>query len=169
MHDAVPVRLVEGAGDLDGGPQGVGKRQRALREPRGQRLALEVLHDEELDLLRTLARRPAFAKASAVRRSSSGGGRAFGANAPLGRRSVGDAKAPDVIQGADVGVRQLRDALGFPIEAVAELRVRGEKRGQHLDGNVASEAGVAGFVDLAHSAGAEGLNDFVGTESGTRS
>ena len=130
MDDAVPVRLVEGAGDLDGGPQGVGKRQRALREPRGQRFALEVLHDEELDFVTTR---------------------------PLGRRRVGDAKAPDVIQRADVGVGELRDALGFPIEAVAELRVRGEKRGQDFDGDVASEAGVAGFVDLAHSARAERL------------
>ena len=38
--------------------------------------------------------------------------------------------------------------------------------GQDLDGDGAVEAGVAGFVDLAHAARAEGDVDLVGAERG---
>ena len=40
--------------------------------------------------------------------------------------------------------------------------------GQHLDGDGAVEAGVGGFVDLAHAPGAEGGVDLVGAEGCSR-
>ena len=48
MQDAGAVRLVEGAGDLGRVAQRLAERQRPARQPRRQRLAVEVLHDEEL-------------------------------------------------------------------------------------------------------------------------
>ncbi len=40
-----------------------------------------------------------------------------------------------------------------------------EVRGQHLDRDLAVELQVAGPVDLAHAAGAEGRDDLEGAES----
>ena len=40
--------------------------------------------------------------------------------------------------------------------------------GQDLDGDSTVQAGVAGFVDLAHAHGAEGGFDLVGAEGGAR-
>ena len=42
------------------------------------------------------------------------------------------------------------------------------RAGQDFNGDVAAEFGVAGAVDLAHPAGAEGVQDFVGAETGPR-
>jgi hypothetical protein len=39
-------------------------------------------------------------------------------------------------------------------------------RGQYLDGDIAVQAGIARFVDLAHTAGPEDGLDFVRTEPG---
>ena len=39
----------------------------------------------------------------------------------------------DVVQRADVGMGELRDGARFAVEALAELRVRGQRVGQHLD------------------------------------
>ena len=47
MDDAGAVRLVERLGDLNGDFQRFADRQRAVLQPRRQRLAFEVLHDEE--------------------------------------------------------------------------------------------------------------------------
>ena len=47
MHDALPVRLVERTGRFNRGLERFGKRQRALGEPLGQRLAREELHDQK--------------------------------------------------------------------------------------------------------------------------
>jgi serine/threonine protein kinase len=49
----------------------------------------------------------------------------------------------------------------FALEALAELLV------SHFDGDCAIEAGVAGFVHLAHAASADGGKDFVRTQAGT--
>lgn len=56
---------------------------------------------------------------------------------------------------------------GFLFKAVAARRVGVEFGGKDFDGDVALEAGVTGFVDFAHAAGAEGCEDFVGTEFGS--
>ena len=47
MDDARAVRFVERRRDLDRRPERLVDRQRALRQPIRQRLAFEILHDEE--------------------------------------------------------------------------------------------------------------------------
>jgi hypothetical protein len=71
---------------------------------------------------------------------------------------------PDIVQGADVRMAQLRDRFGFAVESRAEGFVPGQIRGQDLDGHRALEAGVAGLVDLAHAALAQRRDDLVRTQ-----
>src|SRR5262249_12166846 len=122
VDDAGGVRAVERAADLTGDPQRLVDGQRSALEPRGERLALQVLHDNEA--------------------------------------------VADVVERADVGMRELRDRAGFAVEALPELRVGGDRRGQHLDRHRPIEARVAGLVDLAHSAGAQERLNLVRAESG---
>ena len=49
MDHAMPVRAIKRVGNLDRVAEHLFGRQRSAREPRGQRLAFEVLHDEEGD------------------------------------------------------------------------------------------------------------------------
>jgi hypothetical protein len=42
-----------------------------------------------------------------------------------------------------------------------------EARGQRLDRDVATQAGVAGTVDLTHASGAEEGDDLVGSDAGS--
>ncbi|MDO8795479.1 MAG: hypothetical protein Q7J25_12760 [Vicinamibacterales bacterium] len=49
MDDALAVRAAERVGDLDPAAQGRVERQRAVGEPRGERLAVEQFHDEVID------------------------------------------------------------------------------------------------------------------------
>ena len=49
MGDPLPVRLVQRIRDLDGDLQRLIQRQRALLHPLGQRLPVEILHDQEVD------------------------------------------------------------------------------------------------------------------------
>ncbi len=74
----------------------------------------------------------------------------------------------DVVERADVRMVELRDRAGFAVEPLAELRISGEGFGQDLDGDDAIEARVAGLVDLAHAAGAEGGEDLVRAEARAR-
>ena len=53
------------------------------------------------------------------------------------------------------------DDARFALEALAEVRIGSQGRGEDLDGDDAIEAGVARLVDLAHAAGAKGGLDFV--------
>ena len=55
--------------------------------------------------------------------------------------------------------------LRFAREASQPVRVAGERRGQHLDGDLAIELRVACAIDLAHSAGTDLCGDFVGAET----
>jgi len=72
---------------------------------------------------------------------------------------------PDVVERADMGVRELRERACFAIEALTKLRIGGEPGLQHLDGDGAIEPRVAGLVDLAHAARAQRGQDFVRTET----
>ena len=47
MNDALSMRRAERVGNLHRNLEGVVERQRALRQPVGQRLAFEILHDEK--------------------------------------------------------------------------------------------------------------------------
>ena len=74
----------------------------------------------------------------------------------------------DVVERADVRVVQAGDGLRFALEAGAAVRVGADLGREDLDGDGAVEAGVAGLVDLAHAAGADGGEDLVRAEAGTR-
>ena len=56
--------------------------------------------------------------------------------------------------------------LGFALEASEIVGILREGGGEDFEGHVAVELGVAGPVDFAHAASAEGSGDFVGAESG---
>jgi hypothetical protein len=80
----------------------------------------------------------------------------------LHHQEIDFAFAADVVERADVRMIQRGDRAGFALETLAALRVRGKIRRQNLDRNVAPEARVARSIDFAHTAGAEGDDDFVG-------
>ena len=65
----------------------------------------------------------------------------------------------------DVGMVQRRENLRFPFETAEPIGVVGKGGGQYLDRDVAIEPGIARAIDLAHAAGAEGREDFIGTEA----
>ncbi len=71
------------------------------------------------------------------------------------------------IERGDIGVIQLREQLRFTLEPIQTLFVAGELFGKDFDGDVASEFGVASTINLAHAAGTDGFEDFVGAELGT--
>ena len=56
--------------------------------------------------------------------------------------------------------------VGLKLSPLLQIGIRGDMLGQHLDGDAAVEAGVGGFVDLAHAARAEGSVDLVGAGGG---
>ena len=125
MDDARAVRLVERVADLDRDRQRLVDRERAAcRAACGERLAFEILQDEEVDAV-LLA---------------------------------------DVEQRADVRVAERRDRARLALEALAQLRIAGERRGQDLDRDHAIEPGIARPIHFAHAARADEGDDFVGAE-----
>ena len=76
--------------------------------------------------------------------------------------------AADVVDGADVGVAQRRQAPRFALEPLTDDWIGGQRRGQDLDRDGAIEPRVAGRVDFAHTAGAERAGDLVRAEAGAR-
>ena len=77
---------------------------------------------------------------------------------------LGVVLATDVVQAADVRVIQRRDRLGLVRESGAELRVIRQLRREHLYGDHAVEAGVAGPIHLAHASGPDEGQDLVGAK-----
>ncbi len=69
------------------------------------------------------------------------------------------------VDGGDVRVVERREHLRFATKPGETLRVRREILGQHFDRDVSSELGVACAVDFTHTAGADGVHVFVGTET----
>ena len=69
---------------------------------------------------------------------------------------VGPVLVADVVERADVRVRELRDRLRLALEPLAQLRRGGHVRRQDLDGDVAPQARVLRAVNLAHAPGARG-------------
>ena len=63
-------------------------------------------------------------------------------------------------------VVQAGDGLRLALEPLFEIGVGGDMLRQHLDGDGAVQAGVAGFVHLTHAARANGREDLVGAERG---
>ena len=70
----------------------------------------------------------------------------------------------NVIERADVRMRQLGDCASFPIETFSKLPVYGQQFRQDFYRDGALEASVPSFVHLAHPAGSKRGEDFVGTE-----
>jgi hypothetical protein len=68
----------------------------------------------------------------------------------------------------DVRVVERRQRLRLAREPGQSLRIARKDLRQHFQRDVAIEPGVAGAVDLAHSAGADRSQHFVGTEPGPR-
>jgi hypothetical protein len=68
----------------------------------------------------------------------------------------------DIVERADVGMIEAGDGFGFALEAGFQGGVVGEVGGEDFDGDFAAEAGVAGAIDFAHAACADGGKDFVG-------
>ena len=65
----------------------------------------------------------------------------------------------------DVRMIERGEDLGLALEAGEALGVVCEQVGQDLERDVATELRVARAIDLAHAAGAEQREDFVGTET----
>ena len=63
---------------------------------------------------------------------------------------------------------QRREDLRFALEPRQALGIVRERVGQDLDRDVAIELRVAGPIDLAHAAGAEGGEDLVTGRGGRR-
>jgi hypothetical protein len=83
----------------------------------------------------------------------------------LHHQIVGLTLAADVVERADVRVVEARDRARLALEAGADLGVVDEVRRKHLDRDFAAEPRIARAIDLAHAAGAERGEDFVGTEA----
>ena len=75
----------------------------------------------------------------------------------------------DVEERADVRMGESRDGARFAVEAFAELRVGGQRLGEHFDRDGAIEARVSSFVHLAHATCADLRGHFVGAEARTGS
>ena len=63
-----------------------------------------------------------------------------------------------------LGWLRVGDRAGLAVEPVKAVGVVGGRVGQELQGDLPAQARVAGAVDLAHAALAEGRNDLVGSE-----
>ena len=70
----------------------------------------------------------------------------------------------DIMERADVGMRQRRDALRFALEAGPAIGISGDVSRKDFNRDGALEAGVAGLVDFAHPPVADQAEDFVGAE-----
>jgi hypothetical protein len=70
----------------------------------------------------------------------------------------------DVEKRANVGVLQRRDGPCLAPESLAPLLAAGETGGQHLECNVAIKPGIAGTINLAHSAGSNECHDLIWTK-----
>ena len=62
-----------------------------------------------------------------------------------------------------------RDGLHFALEPLFDIRISSDMLRQQLDGDGAIQAGVSGFVHLAHSSSAEWGLDFIGADLGAGS
>ena len=65
------------------------------------------------------------------------------------------ALAADVVERADVRMRELRDRACLALEPRTRVGRQQRARGQHLDRHVTPQARVVGAIHLAHPAGAE--------------
>jgi hypothetical protein len=127
VENATLVRGVETRRNAACHLEGLARGNGSASDPFRQRLALDVLHDEEIDA------------------------------------TVG----PDVVQSTDVLILNRGDGARFALEALARLGRVGQVRRQHLDGDRAIEARIAGAVNLADPADPDERGDFIRPETGS--
>ena len=65
----------------------------------------------------------------------------------------------------DVRVVERRERLGFPLESRETIGIIGKRLSQDFDRDIAIERCVSRAIHLAHTTGAEGSEDCVGTET----
>ena len=75
----------------------------------------------------------------------------------------------DVMQHANVWMIQVRDGFRFALEPLLANRITRKLLRKNLDRNGAIQTSIAGAVDFAHPASAEGGTDFIGSEECPRS
>ena len=136
-------------------------------------LGLEVAVDDPLVVGGGQAARDLHARISTALRTASGppvSRLAQGLALEQLRDDVGRALVDaDVVDGEDVG-----DGSGRPAARASCSKRRrrsaspGERDGQDLDRDLAPQARVVGAIDLAHSAGTQGGDDFVRAQSASR-
>ena len=71
----------------------------------------------------------------------------------------------DVEDGEDVGMIERRGGARLHFESAKAVRVGDELARQHLHRDVASQPRVVALVDLAHPAGAQQADDFIGSDA----
>jgi hypothetical protein len=71
---------------------------------------------------------------------------------------------PNVVKRADVRMVQAGDRLGLALEPPLQVGIGRDVCGEDFDGDGAVQAGIAGFVDFAHSSCADRREDFVWPE-----
>ena len=70
-----------------------------------------------------------------------------------------------VVDRDDVGMAERRGGPRLLLEAAEPIGPGGDRRRQHLDGDVAAEPGVARAEHLAHASGADRRDDLVRAEA----
>lgn len=70
----------------------------------------------------------------------------------------------DVVHDGNIRVIQRRRGAGFLLEARKALGIGGKLCREHLDGDFSAQAGVLGKVNFTHTAGAELLENLVGSQ-----
>src|SRR5262249_19088072 len=67
----------------------------------------------------------------------------------------------NVVHRANMRVAERGHGAGFALETLAVFGVAGKVRGQHFDRDGAVETAVTRAINLAHTAGADGRENFV--------
>ncbi len=79
----------------------------------------------------------------------------------LHHEEVGAVVFADVVQRADVRMRETGDRSRLAFEALLHVGLHAELRRQHFDRDGPAQAGVDSLVDLSHPATADGRQDLV--------
>ena len=73
----------------------------------------------------------------------------------------------DIVDRSDIGVLESGGCLTFAFESLTSFRVLRHVGWQDLEGNVSTKAEVVRPVDFAHSAGPQGRDDLIRSETRT--
>ena len=65
------------------------------------------------------------------------------------------------MQNANVRVGELRNGAGLALKSLPQLRILGKMIGEDLDCDIPVQPRVAGAINFAHSASANGCDEFI--------